>query len=341
MRIITRSGLIRIAIFIPSLLVLCIGMGAYMIKMPGKSYNDVLPPLTEIEKSYIDRLKQDLKKLASDIGERNVFIPTKLNEAATFLENSFTEAGYKPKRQTFKVLGENVSNIEVEIKGAIKPEEIVVVGAHYDSIMGSPGANDNGSGAVALLALSRFFYGKKMQRTLRFLQFVNEEPPFFQEYEEKGMGSWEYARRCRKNNENIVAMLSLETIGYFSDVPSSQKYPPPLNFFYPTIGNFIGFVGNISSRNLTRQAIGIFRTTCKFPSEGIATFEFIPGIGWSDHWSFWKEGYPAIMITDTAPYRYPYYHTKEDTIEKVDYNRLARVLVGLEKVIANLVDVTE
>jgi Zn-dependent M28 family amino/carboxypeptidase len=317
------------------------GMGAYMIKMPGKSYNDLLPPITEIEKSYSDQLKHDLKNLGSDIGERNVFIPTKLNEAATFLENSFTEAGYKPKRQTFKVLGENVSNIEVEIKGVSKPEEIVIVGAHYDSILGSPGANDNGSGAVAVLALSRSFYGKKMHRTLRFLEFVNEEPPFFQEYEEKGMGSWEYARRCRKKNEKIVAMLSLETIGYFSDIAGSQKYPPPFNFFYPTIGNFIAFVGNISSRNLTRQAIGIFRAESKFPSEGIATFQFIPGIGWSDHWSFWKEGYPAIMITDTALYRYPYYHTNEDTIEKVDYNRLGRVLVGLEKVIANLVVIGE
>jgi len=341
MRIITRSGLIRIAIFIPSLLVLCMGMGVYMIRMPGKSFSDILPPLAKIEKSSSNQLKHDLKKLASDIGERNVFIPTKLNEAATFLDNSFTEAGYTPRRQTFKVLGENVSNIEVEIKGVSKPEEIVIVGAHYDSILGSPGANDNGSGAVAILALARSFYGKKMQRTLRFVEFVNEEPPFFQEYEEKGMGSLAYARRCRKKNENIVAMLSLETIGYFSDKPGSQKYPPPLNFFYPTIGNFIGFVGNISSRDLTRQAIGIFRNTCKFPSEGIAAFAFIPGIGWSDHWSFWKEGYPAIMITDTAPYRYPYYHTKKDTIEKVDYDKLARVMVGLEKVIANLVVVSE
>jgi Zn-dependent M28 family amino/carboxypeptidase len=317
------------------------GMGAYMIKMPGKTYSDKLPPLTETEKSYIDQLKYDLKKLGRDIGERNVFIPTKLNEAATFLETSFTKAGYKAKRQTFKALGENVSNIEVEIKGVSKPEEIVIVGAHYDSVYGSPGANDNGSGAVAVLALSRYFYGKKMHRTLRFLEFVNEEPPFFQENEEKGMGSWEYARGCRENNENIVAMLSLETVGYFSDIEGSQKYPPSLNFFYPTRGNFIAFVGNISSRNLTRQAIGIFRAESKFPSEGIATFQFIPGIGWSDHWSFWKEGYPAIMITDTAPYRYPYYHTNEDTIEKVNYNRLARVLVGLEKVIANLVILIE
>ena len=312
-----------------------------MIKMPGKSYNGMLPPLTETEKSSSDQLKRDLKILGSDIGERHVFKPAKLKEAATFLETSFTEAGYKAKRQTFKVLGENVSNIEVEIKGVGKPEEIVIVGAHYDSVLGSPGANDNGSGVVAILALSRSFYGKKLQRTLRFLQFVNEEPPFFQEYEEKGMGSMKYARRCRANNENIVAMISLETIGYFSDIKGSQKYPPPFSLFYPSRGNFIGFVGNISSRNLTRQAIGIFRTTCKFPSEGVATFGFIPGIGWSDHWSFWQEGYPAIMITDTAPYRYPYYHTKEDTIEKVDYDRLARILVGLEKVIANLVEVTE
>lgn len=173
-----------------------------------------------------------------------------------------------------------------------------MIGAHYDSVVGSPGANDNGSGAAAVLALGRAFVGKKMARTLRFVEFVNEEPPFFWT---EDMGSLVYAKECRDRGEYIVAMLSLETIGYYCDEPGSQEYPFPLNLAYPLTGNFIGFISNLSSGNLLRQAIVSFRSHTQFSSEGAIVPHLLPGIGWSDGRSFWQQDYPAIMINQYCP----------------------------------------
>ena len=150
---------------------------------------------------------------------------------------------------------------------------------------------------------------------VRFVAFVNEEPPWFQTEE---MGSLVYARRVKKQGERIVAMLALETIGCYSDLPKSQHYPAPFSLFYPDTGNFIAFVGNMDNAPWVKQLLTAFRRHAQFPSEGAALWEWIPGVAWSDHWSFWKEGYPAVMITDTAPNRYPYYHTGADTPDKVD-----------------------
>ena len=150
------------------------------------------------------------------------------------------------------------------------------------------------------------------------------------------MGSRVYARRAKERGEKIVAMLSLETIGCFTDVPKSQHYPPPFNLFYPDTGNFVGFVSDLGSRALLLRTIGTFRATTHFPSEGLAAPGWIEGIGWSDHWSFWQEGYPAVMVTDTAPFRYLHYHEAEDTPEKLDYERMARVVAGIGRVVVNL-----
>ena len=223
-------------------------------------------------------------------------------------------------------------NIEAEIHGA--SPEIVLVGAHYDSVFGAPGANDNGTGVAALLALARRFAGKQTQHTLRFVAFVNEEPPYFQTPQ---MGSLVYAGRCKARGDRIAAMISLETIGYFSDAPRSQKYPvAALGAFYPKVGNFIGIVGNVRSRWLVRRAIAEFRKEGKIPTEGAALPAFIAGVGWSDQWSFWQHGYPGIMITDTAPFRYPHYHEATDTPDKLDYDRFALVVSSAEKLIRSL-----
>ncbi|MCI0362486.1 MAG: M28 family peptidase, partial [Phycisphaerales bacterium] len=200
-------------------------------------------------------------------------------------------------------------------------------------------ANDNGSGVAATLALARAFAESKPDRTLRFVLFANEEPPYFQT---ENMGSLVYAKRCRERGENTVAMLSLETIGYYSDAPGSQTYPiKPIGWVYPTTGNFIGFVGNYNSRKLVRQAIKSFRAHAQFPSEGGALPGWIPGVGWSDHWAFWQAGYPAIMLTDTAPFRYPHYHSIHDTPDKLDYDRMARVVDGLRPVVADLAGIAD
>ena len=277
-------------------------------------------------------LVADVQTLAGDIGERNMPRYPQLNAAADFIEGSFSRAGLQPRRDTYELQGRGCHNIEAEIRG-VRPQ-IVVIGAHYDSVFGSPGANDNGSGVAAMLALARRFAGKPAGRTLRFVAFVNEEPPYFQTGQ---MGSFVYASRCKARSEQISAMISLETIGYFSDAPRSQTYPSlGLGAFYPTTGNFIGFVGNVRSRTLLRRAISLFRQQGRLPSEGAALPSFIPGVGWSDQWAFWQHGYPGIMITDTAPFRYPHYHAATDTPDKLDYDRFALVVSGVEKMIEEL-----
>lgn len=345
MKLITRAAvrrLRRLFLVIAGVLAVCY---IVMIRMPGKSFRDPLPPATLEQQTLADHLRIDLQTLAGDIGERNAFLPGKLEAAAAFIEKQLTQAGYSVQRHPFPVhleLGPNpesdtvCSNLSVEIPGTTKPEEIIVVGAHYDSIFGSPGANDNGTGVVATLALARRMANSSPRRTLRFVFFVNEEPPFFQVEEQ--MGSLVYARQCRARNDNIIAMLALETMGCYSDEPGTQHYPLGLGLLYPTTGNFIGFVGNFGSRGLVRQCIASFRQHTSFPSEGAALPGHIPGVGWSDHWSFWQAGYSAIMVTDTAPFRYEHYHEASDTRDKVDYDRLARVTEGLQRVINDLAD---
>lgn len=304
-----------------------------MIRMPGKSFEGPLPPLSEAHTQITEELGFDIQKLAGEIGERNLMQYDEFVAAAHYIESELSQFGYRVQRQSFEVSGKECYNLEVEISGDGRPEEIVVIGAHYDSVIGCPGANDNASGVAALLALARALADKKVSRTLRFVAFANEEPPHFMSNE---MGSLIYAKQCRQTGENIVAMLSLETIGFYSDAPGSQHYPFPVGFFYPAKGNFIAFVGNYSSRGLVREAISTFRKHTEFPSEGGALPGIIPGVGWSDHWSFWKMGYSAIMVTDTAPFRYPYYHTAQDTPDKVHFEKLARVMVGLREVVLEL-----
>lgn len=301
------------------------------IRMPGKNPSGN-SSLSAGDMALRDELKAHVQHLAADIGERNLSHYPQLNAAAEFIEKSFQQAGLQPRRDTYEVNGLACHNIEVEIHGA--SPEIVLVGAHYDSVFGSPGANDNGTGVAALLALARSFAGKQSDYTLRFVAFVNEEPPYFQTPQ---MGSFVYAGRCKARGDRIAAMISLETIGYFSDAPRSQTYPvAALGAFYPKVGNFIGIVGNVQSRKLVRRALAEFRKDGKIPAEGAALPAFIAGVGWSDQWSFWQHGYPGIMITDTAPFRYPWYHEATDMPDKLDYDRFALVVSSTEKVVRSL-----
>jgi hypothetical protein len=334
----SKKTVILTALFIVTFFSSCL----FMPQIPGKSYHGPVPPLTDEQMVLRKQLCKDVTKLAGDIGDRNVSTEYKnLCKAANFIEESFVETGYMVLRQGYEVSqyglkGRECYNLETEITGSEKPDEIVVVGAHYDSLEGTPGANDNASGVAALLALARSSVDSKPVRTLRFVAFVNEEPPFFQSDD---MGSFVYARRCRERNENIVAMLSLETIGYYTDEPESQSFPIGLmDFVFPTTGNFISFVSNIKSHKLLSDVTGFFRQYAKFPSEAACLPEQIVGVAWSDQWSFWQNGYPGIMVTDTAPFRYPYYHTSEDTPDKINYDWFAYLVDMLEKVVARLSD---
>jgi peptidase M28-like protein len=329
-KLLLRKRWVRWTIGLAIPLGLFLGVYSCMILMPGKSHSGPLPPLTPEGAALTERLQQDVIELARTIGIRNWQVHPKLEAAADAVEKRFKDSGYAVARQTFRIDRAPYHNLEVEIRGASKPEEVVIVGAHYDSVVGCPGANDNGTGTAALLALADLMAKEKPARTLRFVAFTNEEPPHYRTDE---MGSVVYAKRCRERKENVAAMISLETMGFYSDREGTQSYPPPLSLLYPSTGNFIAFVGNVSSRRLVRQAIGVFRENARFPSEGAALPGWLPGVGWSDHWSFWEEGYDAIMVTDTAPFRYAHYHTREDTVDKVDFARLARVVQGLVPVV--------
>jgi Peptidase family M28 len=303
----------------------------FEVRMPGKNVSRAAA-LSPEETVLRAELRSDVQTLAGEIGERNLVHYPALDRAARWMEQSFSAAGLRSLRDTYELRGRACHNIEAEIPGS--SPEIVLVGAHYDSVFGCPGANDNASGVAAMLALARRFSKKQCAATLRFVAFVNEEPPYFQTPE---MGSFVYASHCKARGDTITAMISLETIGYFSDAPHSQTYPlPGLGALYPTTGNFIGFVGNFASRTLVRQAVKSFRGAGRIPSQGAALPGFIPGVSWSDQWSFWQHGYPGMMVTDTAPFRYRYYHAPNDTPDKLDYDRFALVVSGMETVIGEL-----
>ena len=279
------------------------------------------------------RLEAHVRRLAGEIGERNVFRPESLAAAARYIEEEWRRQGYAVTPLTYTARGVESVNLEVTRTGRRFPEQILLVGAHYDSVSGSPGANDNGTGVAALLELSRLFAEASPAPSLRFVAFVNEEPPFFNT---GSMGSMVYARAARDCGDDIRLAISLETLGSYSDEVGSQRYPPFFRFFYPDRGNFIAFVSNFRSRSWLKRAIAAFEAFSDFPLESVATFELVPGIGWSDHLSFWRQGYPALMITDTAPYRYPHYHSPSDTPDKVDYPSLARVTDGLRGMLTRL-----
>ena len=280
---------------------------------------------SEIETLQV-RLMEHVRVLSVSIGERNLGRPNALQAAADYIRETWTRSGLQVSEERFDIEGHAVANVIVEQPGSVRPEEIIVVGAHYDSAPGTPGANDNGTGVALLLEMARVLKDAPVARTIRYAAFVNEEPPYF--FSEK-MGSREHARGARSRGEDIVAMISLETVGYYSSSAGIQSYPFPLGFFYPRTGNFLGVVGNLRSRALVVDFLRHFMATTDFPVEGAAAFQWIPGISWSDHWSFWTEGYPAIMLTDTAPFRYPHYHGAQDLPEHLAAQGFARASHGI------------
>ena len=301
--------------------------------MPGRSFRGTFIPLSNAHSQLRDQLRAHVTMLASTIGDRNIPELDALNEAAAYIRAHFEASGFEVVDQVYAVGETSVKNIEATLNGTESPDEYLVIGALYDSVVGCPGANDNASGVAALLAISRELANRKLPRSVRFVAFVNEEPPYFQT---ANMGSVVYAQAAKKRGDDIVGMLSLETIGYYSDIEKSQHSPPPFSLFYPSTGNFIAFVGNMASRKLVRRSVKHFRRSTQFPSEGVAAPGWITGIGWSDQWAFWQAGYPALMVTDTAPFRYAHYHTIGDTPEKLQYEHTARVVAGLVEVVAAL-----
>lgn len=318
-------------------LALPVGAGVHawfrMLRMPGASHSGELPGLTEAQRACALELRRDVEAL-SELGEKSMRRPRALAAAADLVVERFELGGHQATRLGYDVRGIHVENIEVRVPSTDDARGAIVVGAHYDTARGSPGANDNGSGVAALLALARRFDARApLPAPLRFVAFTNEEMPHFGH---ESMGSRHYADALTDEGVRVAAMLSLETMGCYVDTPDSQRFPEPLSLFYPSRGDFIAFIGDEDSAALVRRSVALFREHAAFPSEGAALPPDMPGVGWSDHRSFWRRGVPALMVTDTAPFRYRHYHRASDTADRVDYERLARVVDGLEGVIRGL-----
>lgn len=279
-----------------------------------------------------DRLRGHVEALAEGIGERNLWTPGSLAAAAGYVESTWERQGHTVRRQTWEVDGTPCSNLEI-VLGEPAREGVLLVGAHYDTVVGSPGADDNASAVAALLELGRLLGREPLARPLRLVAFANEEAPFFPF---GAMGSRVYARRARRHGESIDLMISLEMLGFYDDAPGSQRYPPLLRWLYPDCGNFLAFVANLANLRPLRRTVAAFRASSAFPAESVALPALVPGVSWSDHRSFWKQGYPALMVTDTAFYRNPTYHTAADRPETLDYEALERVTRGLAGMLVRL-----
>ena len=281
----------------------------------------------EIElKDLEHRLQQHVIEISHNIGERNYLTYDNLKKAASYIISKFEEYGYIVELETYEIEGRDYSNIIVEKKGKISPDEIIIIGAHYDTVSGSPGADDNTSAIAGLLELARLFSRQDIDKTIRFIAFVNEEPPFFMT---EDMGSRVNAKASMMRQDRIIAMVSLEMIGYYNKEKNSQTYPAFLGLFYPNTADFIGFVGNIGSASLINKLKQLFKKHSDFPVEVVAAPSFVRGVDWSDHSSFRQYGYKAMMVTDTSFYRYAHYHSHTDTYEKLDYKSMSEVVCGL------------
>jgi len=287
------------------------------------------------EASTAQRLQAHVRELAEVIGERNLHRPEALAAAQAYITRTWQAQGHQVSELPYQVGGVDGVNLQVDLPGRDLPTQLILVGAHYDSVLGSPGANDNGSGVAALLELSRLLRDRPLARSVRLVAFTHEEPPHF--FTER-QGSLVYARAARARGDDVRLMIALETMGCFDDTPGSQHYPPLLRHFYPDRGNFIALVSNLRSRRAMRRLARAFAQVSDFPMQHLATFAAVPGVAWSDHLSFWRQGYRALMVTDTAFYRYAHYHSASDTPDKLDYRRLAQVTEGLAEAIALLAD---
>jgi len=297
------------------------------------------------------RLRTHATTIASS--EHNTATPKQLEQAAAYIETTLKGEGFRITRREYEAGGRTVRNIEVSVSNVApktKPERMFIIGAHYDSAPGAPGIlsdapNDNGSGTAAVLELARLLKTMRPSQgtEVKFVFFVNEEPPYLMG---EDMGSMQHARKLHAEEQNMEGALMLETIGWYSQARNSQKLPPGMEGRYPDTGrpdagNFIAFVGTLESSRLVQAALSAFQRASDFPAHGLAAPAYAQGMTLSDHSSYNRFGYPAIMITDTAFMRYPYYHTAEDTPDKLDYESVARVVAGLAKTIKALASARE
>ncbi len=282
------------------------------------------------------RLKEIVCWLADEIGPRPKTKPDLLNMVAEQIEGLFIQLGYHVEMQPVTWGRTTYYNVIAMPPGETTAQAIcplLVVGAHYDTVSTTPGADDNASAIAGLIELARILTHRPPPG-IRLAAFCPEEPPAFRT---RRMGSYVMANSLRKENAQLQGMICLEMIGYFRDQDGSQSYPFPLmNRIYPRRGNFIAIVGNLRSRSWTKAVKEGFEKGSPLPIARLNAPFFVYGIDFSDHWSFSKHGYPAAMVTDTAFYRNPHYHKPTDRPDTLDYCRAAQVIDGVAAAVTRL-----
>ena len=273
------------------------------------------------------RLIEHVRYLSETLGDRSVYRPQVLKAAEEYVSQNFGAMGYTPERQSFSYLGEEVANV---MAGRREASGYYILGAHFDTVAGTPGADDNASGVAVLLETARLAGSLSPPRPWAFIGFTTEEPPAFAT---PSMGSRVYARRAKEQGETIYGMLCLEMVGYYRYEPDSQPLPFPLKYLgYPTTGNFIALVADRRSRPLLARLEQAIKSGCHLPVSAIAIpFEgyILPESRLSDHANFWDQGYQAVMLTDTAFLRNPHYHGPGDVLANLDFDAMVELTLGL------------
>lgn len=303
------------------------GYAWYSLTQPFVSASETAAPAGQTASAA--RLEKLVRKLSTDFADRTFDNEARLEGAAAYLESQLAGLGLKVESQRFTAEGRPYRNLVVKL-GPDTPE-VMVVGAHYDVAGEQPGADDNASGVAGLLELARLLKGQSFRQRVDLVVYTNEEPPFFRT---PHMGSAVHARSLVQSGKRASLMLSLECIGYFSDAPGSQEHPVRLlNAIYPTTGNFISLVGFYQDGDVARQVKAAMKSASDLPVYSINAPGFVVGIDFSDHLNYWNEGFVGMMVTDTAFYRNKAYHTPEDTADRLDYGRMAKVVDGVRAVV--------
>ena len=273
------------------------------------------------------RLIEHVRYLSETLGDRSVYRPQALKSAEEYVSQNFGAMGYTPERQSFSYLGQEVANV---MAGRREASGYYILGAHFDTVTGTPGADDNASGVAVLLETARLASSLSPPLPWAFIGFTTEEPPAFAT---PSMGSRVYARRAKEQIETIYGMLCLEMVGYYRYEPNSQPLPFPLQYLgYPTTGNFIALVADRRSRPLLARLDQAIKSGCHLPVSSIAIpFEgyILPESRLSDHANFWDQGYQAVMLTDTAFLRNPHYHGPGDVLANLDFDAMVELTLGL------------
>lgn len=306
------------------LMILAVGLVGFLAWCATFSGDPEDTASREAEPARVAALESHVRALAEP---RSDSVPQGYDQAESYIEAQLEAMGYEVQSQAVESDRRVSRNIFVETDA--ESDKLVIIGAHYDGAFLTPGADDNASGVAVGIELARSFAGRKTAPTVRFVFFANEEPPHFRQ---ETMGSQVMTDSLVAAGREVEWMISLEMLGYYDDTEGSQKYPPVLNLFYPTKGNFVAFVGNLDSRDVLSKMLTAYRKDDVVAGYGFAGPTWIRGIDFSDHMPFWNAGYPALMVTDTAFFRNPHYHEPTDTPETLDYERMAHVTTSLERV---------